>query len=70
MGSPPGAARGRLPAAFGAVNARHRRPAIQLELLEQMAPDCTGGQGTSPYEQNTQQSPGRGLSRTPQPLQS
>ncbi len=28
---------------------------------------CTGGQGTVPYEQNTQQSPGFGLSSAPQP---
>jgi hypothetical protein len=26
------------------------------------AADCTGGQETDPYEQNTQQSPGLGLS--------
>lgn len=31
---------------------------------------CTGGQGTSPYEQNTQQSPGLGLSSAPQAGQS
>jgi hypothetical protein len=29
-----------------------------------------GGHATLPKEQNTQQSPGFGLSRTPQPLQS
>jgi len=29
-----------------------------------------GGHGTLPYEQNTQQSPGSGFNRTPQPLQS
>jgi hypothetical protein len=29
----------------------------------------TGGQGTDPNEQNTQQSPANGLSFTPQPLQ-
>jgi len=29
-----------------------------------------GGHGTEPYEQNTQQSPGRGLSLSPHPLQS
>ena len=28
---------------------------------------CTGGQGTEPYEQNTQQSPAFGRSTTPQP---
>jgi hypothetical protein len=31
---------------------------------------CTGGQGTSPNEQNTQQSPAFGRIRTPQPWQS
>jgi hypothetical protein len=30
---------------------------------------CMGGHGTSPYEQKTQQSPGRGRSREPQPAQ-
>src|SRR5262249_37065569 len=30
-------------------------------------PACTGGHGTEPYEQNTQQSPGFGLRRSPQP---
>jgi hypothetical protein len=29
-----------------------------------------GGHGTEPYEQNTQQSPGRGLRRSPHTLQS
>jgi hypothetical protein len=34
-------------------------------------PFCwTGGQGTDPYEQNTQQSPALGLSRFPHPVQS
>jgi hypothetical protein len=31
---------------------------------------CIGGQGTVPYEQNTQQSPSSGLSSTPQLLHS
>ena len=31
---------------------------------------CIGGHGTEPYEQNTQQSPGLGLRRRPQPSQS
>jgi hypothetical protein len=31
---------------------------------------CIGGQGTEPYEQNTQQSPGLGRSAVPQPGQS
>lgn len=30
----------------------------------------TGGHGTEPYEQKTQQLPGSGFSLTPQPLQS
>jgi hypothetical protein len=38
---------------------------------QQHFPFCwTGGHGTEPYEQNTQQSPGLGFSRWPQPLQS
>jgi hypothetical protein len=36
---------------------------------EQRRPACTGGHGTAPYEQNTQQSPGSGLSLSPQPPQ-
>jgi hypothetical protein len=32
-------------------------------------PSWTGGQGTDPNEQNTQQSPANGLSFCPQPLQ-
>ncbi len=31
---------------------------------------CTGGQGTLPQEQNTQQSPGLGLRSAPQPVHS
>ena len=31
---------------------------------------CTGGQGASPYEQNTQQCPRLGRSTAPQPAQS
>lgn len=31
---------------------------------------CTGGQGTLPYEQKTQQSPRRGRSSAPQPVHS
>src|SRR5579859_4511005 len=34
------------------------------------SPACIGGQRTEPYEQNTQQSPGFGLRRTPQASQS
>lgn len=33
-------------------------------------PSCTGGQGTVPQEQNTQQVPGFGLSTVPQSLHS
>jgi hypothetical protein len=35
-----------------------------------VSPAWTGGQGTEPWEQKTQQSPRFGLSRVPQPLQS
>jgi hypothetical protein len=31
---------------------------------------CTGGHGTEPYEQKTQQSPAFGRSRVPQPVHS
>ena len=31
---------------------------------------CIGGQGSEPYEQNTQQCPDLGFRRSPQPLQS
>jgi hypothetical protein len=37
---------------------------------QQPASACLGGHGTEPYEQNTQQSPGRGFKRSPHPLQS
>jgi hypothetical protein len=50
----------------------HRRHEL-LFVAEQQAvgsplarASCTGGQGTSPNEQNTQQSPGFGFTRTPQ----
>jgi hypothetical protein len=33
-------------------------------------PACTGGHGTEPWEQNTQQSPALGRNRTEHPLQS
>jgi len=33
-------------------------------------PACIGGQGTDPYEQNTQQPPGLGRSLMPQPVHS
>jgi hypothetical protein len=41
------------------------------ELLQRAQPqhgfcNCTGGHGTLPYEQNTQQSPGLGCSSNPQ----
>jgi hypothetical protein len=41
------------------ANQQHRRPEF-----------WTGGHGTFPYEQNTQQSPGLGLSIARQPLHS
>src|SRR5262245_15589565 len=44
----------------------------QTGLLAALAgchPACIGGHGTEPYEQNTQQSPGFGLSFSPHPLQ-
>lgn len=37
---------------------------------QQGACSWIGGQGTSPQEQNTQQSPGFGCSNSPQPVQS
>lgn len=37
---------------------------------KQLRSACFGGQGTSPYEQNTQQSPGSGFSTVPQDGQS
>jgi hypothetical protein len=40
--------------------------AIFFAAYEQRRPACTGGHGTVPYEQNTQQSPGSGLSLSPQ----
>jgi hypothetical protein len=41
----------------------------QLEQQDRSGDCWTGGHGTEPYEQNTQQSPGKGLSVAPQPLQ-
>ncbi len=37
--------------------------------VQHASPCCFGGHFTSAYEQNTQQSPGFGVSRTPQALQ-
>ena len=37
---------------------------------QQVSPVWIGGQGTVPYEQNTQQSPGFGFRTAPQSLQS
>jgi len=47
----------------------HVGDALRLYLEPQSVPACIGGHGTEPYEQNTQQSPNLGLSRSPQPLQ-
>jgi hypothetical protein len=41
-----------------------------LALLPSARASWIGGQGTSPYEQNTQQSPALGFNTAPQPLQS
>jgi hypothetical protein len=50
---------------------RYRLTQINAGATQQHFPFCwTGGHGTEPYEQNTQQSPGLSLSRWPQPLQS
>jgi len=49
----------------------HFGPAEGAGLAGPHLPFCwTGGQGTDPYEQNTQQSPAFGLSCFPHPLQS
>jgi hypothetical protein len=46
-------------------------PVRPLEPYEQQpASAWMGGHGTEPYEQNTQQSPGSGFSRSPHLLQS
>ena len=45
----------------GAVVPQHAAPAPA---------SCTGGHGTEPYEQNTQQSPAFGRSNAPQPAHS
>jgi hypothetical protein len=42
---------------------------VQVPGAQQERCCWTGGQGTSPCEQNTQQSPGSGRSIAPQPLQ-
>jgi hypothetical protein len=39
-------------------------------IYPQQSPACIGGHFTEPNEQNTQQSPGLGLSLSPQRLQS
>jgi hypothetical protein len=59
------------------------RPTVQWRMREvetfatsvnnyqqQLEAACTGGHGTLPKEQNTQQSPGLGLSLSPHRLQS
>lgn len=49
---------------------RHVHDVVQQRHLVCEVADCIGGQETDPYEQNTQQSPGLGLRRAPQPVQS
>jgi len=51
---------GRCSAALGHAKSYEQQPASAW----------AGGHGTEPYEQNTQQSPGRGFRRSPHPLQS
>jgi hypothetical protein len=41
-----------------------------LISAQEQLPACIGGHLTDPYEQNTQQSPAFGFSRSPHPLQS
>jgi len=43
---------------------------VKRRQPQQSDPACIGGQGTLPYEQKTQQSPGRGLRTAPQDGQS
>ena len=44
---------------------------VELQVQQTPLPfSWIGGHGTVPYEQKTQQSPGSGLSLSPQPLQS
>ena len=45
------------------------RGALAHEQQEPFPLSWIGGQGTEPKEQNTQQSPAKGLSFCPQPLQ-
>jgi len=52
------------------VQARGWRYEQQLAALPEPRNSAwTGGHGTEPYEQNTQQSPGFGRSMTPHPAQ-
>src|SRR5579863_3322117 len=52
---------------FTIVNADHDRCEDQRGVQVGVSPACTGGHGTDPYEQNTQQSPGLGRRSSPQP---
>lgn len=51
-----------------AASSRNRRYSVRRQRASGLR--CTGGQGTSPKEQNTQQSPDFGLSISPQPAHS
>ena len=52
--------------AFGAA---HMMCSYRVYRQHEAPCSCTGGHGTVPYEQNTQQSPGLGLSNSPHVLQ-
>ena len=55
------------------VRSRQKRPVVignRRCYRKQLRSACFGGQGKSPYEQNTQQSPGSGFSTVPQDGQS
>lgn len=52
-------------ARLAASSARRDQPGA-TRTGQQSGPPWRGGQATSPYEQNTQQSPGVGLSNSPQ----
>jgi hypothetical protein len=53
--------------------ADHSQPLAAPHQVSQhpiLADACMGGQGSEPYEQNTQQSPGLGRRRVPHPVHS
>jgi hypothetical protein len=52
--------------ALGSITVNLRNLGAQMRAARL----CIGGHAAEPYEQNTQQSPGLGLRRCPQPLQS